>query len=126
MTYQNTSENPSALNRTVTFIANDGDNNSLAQTRDITVAAVNDAPVEATIEAAPLAYTENDPATAITGTITITDVDDTNIESATVQVTGNYASGEDLLAFTNTASITGVWNAVSGTMTLTGTDTLAN
>ena len=79
-----------------------------------------------TIEGTALAYTENDSATNITGTITISDVDDTNIESATIQVTGNYANGEDLLAFSNTPNITGSWDAVTGTLTLTGSDTLAN
>ena len=62
----------------------------------------------------------------ITNTITIGDLDDTDIESAVIQITGNYANGEDVLAFTNTGTITGVWDAVTGTMTLTGSDTLAN
>ena len=53
-------------------------------------------------------------------------MDDTHIESATIQITGNYVNGEDMLAFTNTAAITGNWNAVSGTMTLSGSDTLTN
>ena len=126
VTYENTSENPSTAVRTVTFIANDGDSDSNAQTRNINVTAVNDSPVEATIEGTPLAFTENDPAIAITNTITITDVDDTNIDSATIQITGNYVSGEDVLAFTNLGPIMGSWDALTGTMTLTGSDTLAN
>ncbi len=92
----------------------------------IAVTAVNDAPVESTIEGTNLAYTENDAATQITNTISIADLDDTNIESATIQITGNYANGEDLLAFSNTPNITGSWDAVTGTLTLTGSDTLAN
>ncbi|MDA1250804.1 MAG: DUF4347 domain-containing protein [Planctomycetota bacterium] len=84
---------------------------------------VNDAPVESTIEGAALAYTENDGPVAITSTLAITDVDDTNIESAVVQITGNYAGAEDVLAFTNQNGITG--NLVGGTLTLTGSATLA-
>ncbi len=92
----------------------------------ITVSPVNDPPVEAGIEGAALDYTENDPRTAITSTITVSDVDDTNIEGAVVEITGNYANGQDVLAFADTGTITGSWDAVTGRLTLTGSDTLAN
>ena len=42
-----------------------------------------------------------------------------------MQISANYVNGQDLLAFTNTANIT-AFNAVTGTLTLTGTDTVAN
>jgi hypothetical protein len=58
--------------------------------------------------------------------LTISDVDDTNIESAIVFISGGFVGGEDVLAFTNTANITGSFNAVTGVLTLTGSDTLAN
>ena len=74
------------------------------------------APVVTTIEGVPLAYTENDPPTAITSTITVADLDDINLESATIQITGNYALGEDVLAFNNLGPITGSWNPVTGTL----------
>ena len=90
------------------------------------VLGVNDAPVETAIEGANLAYTENDAATQITNTIAIADVDDTNIESAVVQITANYVNGEDVLAFADLGPIVGSWNATLGTLTLTGSDTLAN
>ena len=126
VTYQNTSDNPSTPTRTVSFTVDDGDDPSNTLTRDINVTATNDASVLAAIEGLPLAYTENNLPTAITAAISIADVDDTNIESATIQITGNYASGQDVLAFTDTPSITGIWNTGSGTMTLSGSDTLAN
>ena len=126
ITYENTSDVPSTATRTVSFTVNDGDVNSNTLTRDITVAAVNDAPVESAIEGAALSYTENDGAVAITSALAVNDVDDKNIESAVVQITGNYANGEDVLAFTNQLGITGSWNAVTGEMTLTGSTTLAN
>ncbi len=125
ITYTNTSDNPSTATRTVSFTVNDGDANSNTQTRDIAITAVNDAPVEASIEGSALGYTENDGAVAITSTIAITDVDDTNIESAVVQITSNYANGQDVLAFTNQNGITGSWNATNGTLSLTGSATLA-
>ena len=123
ITYNNTSDNPSALTRTISFTVNDGDANSNTQTRDIAFTAVNDAPVQATIEATALNYTENDGAVAITSTLAITDLDDTNIESAVVQISGNYAGAEDVLTFTDQNGITG--SLVGNTLTLTGSDTLA-
>src|SRR6202000_1552325 len=64
--------------------------------------------------------------TAIAPALTVTDVDSANLTTATVQISVNYVNGEDVLAFTNTASITGSFNAATGTMTLTGTDTVAH
>ena len=49
-----------------------------------------------------------------------------NLVGATVTISGNYANGQDVLSFTNTANISGSFNAVTGTLTLTGTDTVAN
>ena len=45
ITYSNFSDDPSALTRTVAFTVHDGDANSNIQTRNITITAVNDAPV---------------------------------------------------------------------------------
>ena len=121
--YQNTSDNPSAVTRTVSFQVSDGALDSNVLTRSITVTPVDDAPVLAGIEAASLGYTENDPATPLTSTITASDVDNTNLAGATIQITGNYQIGQDVLSFADTATITGSWNAASGTLTLAGSDT---
>ncbi|PAY19121.1 hypothetical protein CKO51_12185, partial [Rhodopirellula sp. SM50] len=108
-------------------LADGGENGSTPATGtfNFTVTAVNDAPVEASIEGSTLAYTENDGAVAITSTLALSDVDDTNLESAVVQITGNYANGQDVLTFVDQNGISGVWNAGSGTLTLTGTATVA-
>ena len=126
VTYVNTSDNPSALTRTVKFRANDGTLNSGPVSRTITVTPVDDPPVLGGIESAPLAYTEKNPPMAITAGLTVSDVDNTTLVGATVTITGNYQNGQDVLGFVNTGSITGSWNATSGTLTLTGTDTLAD
>ena len=94
-------------------------------TVNITV-GTNAAPVLAAIEGTSLACTENDAAAAITGTITLSDLDNASMASATVQITGNYQNDQDVLSFTNTAGITGSWNAGSGTLTLSGVDSVAN
>ena len=43
-----------------------------------------------------------------------------------MQITGNYVNGQDVLGFTNQNGITGSFNAATGTLTLTGTATVAN
>ncbi|WP_145391305.1 cadherin-like domain-containing protein [Stieleria neptunia] len=107
------------------FTVDDGAGATSSSTFNWTVSAVNDAPVEASIEVSTLAYTENGGAVAITSTLALSDVDDTNLESAVVQITGNYANGQDVLTFVDQNGISGVWNAGSGTLTLTGTATVA-
>ena len=74
---------------------------------------------------ATLNYTENQVATVIDNTVTVNDADNANLASATVQLTTNYVSGEDVLSFTDTPNITGVFAPLTGTLTLTGSDTLA-
>jgi hypothetical protein len=126
VTYGNTSNNPSTAARTVAFTVTDGSANSNTVSRTIAIAAVNDPPVLAGIEAGALSYIGGQPATAITGALTASDVDNTTLAGASVQITANYTNGEDLLAFTNTGGITGNWNAATGTLSLTGTDTVAH
>jgi VCBS repeat-containing protein len=109
---------------TFTYKASDGSAFSNIATVTITVTLVNDAPV--VTAGGTLTFTEGDAATVIDNSITITDSDSANLTGATVQITGNYASGQDVLGFTNTANITGSFNAGTGTLTLTGSDTIAN
>jgi hypothetical protein len=121
-----TGANPSTATRTVTLLVSDGSKPGNALARNITVKAVNDAPVLAGIEGTPLSYAKNQPATAVTATITATDADSVNLSSAVVQITGNYKKGQDLLSFVDTATITGTWDAKAGKLTLSGSDTVAN
>ena len=125
ITYTNSNNNPNTGNRTVTWAVNDGTVNSAGVTSTITVAGQNNAPAMAGA-GGTLGYTEDDGAQVIDTTLAITDVDDTNIESATVTISAGLVNTEDLLAFANTANITGAYNATTGVLTLTGTDTLAN
>ncbi|HLL89182.1 MAG TPA: tandem-95 repeat protein, partial [Tepidisphaeraceae bacterium] len=125
VTYANSSDSPSTLTRTVSFTVNDGSASSNTATRGIAVTAVNDAPTLTGIEGTALAYTENAAATAITSTLVVADADNTNLTGATVQITGNYQSGQDVLAFANQNGIAGSWNSATGTMTLSGTATIA-
>ena len=126
ITYQNTDTNtPTTGARTVRFVLTDGDGGSSGNhDTTVTVSAVNDAP---TISAGgTLAYTENNAATAIHSTLTVTDVDSANLSSATIQITGSYLSTEDVLAFTSQNGITGSWDSGTGTLTLSGSSSVAN
>jgi M6 family metalloprotease-like protein len=128
VTYVNTSDSPSTATRTVSFQVNDGAANSGTQTRNITVAGVNDAPVLASIEAGALAYTENQAATLITATITATDADSANLASGSVSITANFASGQDVLAMSPNPQngITATYNAGSGVLSLSGSSSVVN
>lgn len=128
VTYQNTSENPSAAERTVTIQVNDGKTTSNQVTRSITVTPVNDPPVLAKVEPKSLTYKENQKATAVSSSIKVSDADHGNLVGATVQIGDGYNEGQDVLIFTGVAKthIVGTWDAQSGTMSLTGNDTVAN
>ena len=126
ITYMNTSENPSSVVRTVSYVAKDTAAWGNTVTRQINVIPVNDVPVLANIEVPALTYTENDPATQISATIIGSDLDDINWDNAWIQISNNYVNGEDVLGFNNQNGIIGSWNALTGTLTLTGLASLAN
>ncbi|TSA26110.1 MAG: T9SS C-terminal target domain-containing protein [Ignavibacteriales bacterium] len=77
------------------------------------------------MEAGTLNYTEGDDATPITSTTTVAAVE-ANLVSGVIQITSNYQNGEDLLGFTNQNGITGSWDTTTGTLTLSGTTSVAN
>ena len=122
VTYVNTSENPSGLARTVTMAStNDGTANSIAKTDTINVTPVNDAPV--VTAGGTLDYTENQVAPRDRHTVTVTDLDSANSPARPSQITANYVNGQDVLGFTTQNGITGIFNAATGTLTLTGSAT---
>ena len=83
-------------------------------------------PPVVTVSATPLAYTEGAGPQPLDTTLTVSDPDSATLDGATVRITANYVVGEDMLAFTSQAGITGVFSAASGTLTLTGTSSVAN
>ncbi|MCP1829481.1 putative thioesterase [Bradyrhizobium sp. USDA 4532] len=124
VTYQNTSDNPSGLARTVTIIANDGTATSTPVTGTINVTPVNDPPV--TTAGGTLNYTENQAATVIDASVNVTDVDSANMTGATVQITGGFAAGQDVLGFAGQNGISGSYNSLTGVLTLFGSSSVAN
>ena len=116
-------DNPTSGNRTLSYVANDGDGDGVTVTSTVSVVASNDKPVMTS--GGSLTFTEGDAATVVDASVTLVDVDDTNLEGATLTLSAGFVSGEDLLTFVDTASITGSWNGATGVMSLTGTATLA-
>ncbi|MDZ8104056.1 MAG: DUF4114 domain-containing protein [Nostoc sp. DedQUE12a] len=123
VTYSNSSDNPSAITRTISFVVNDGISDSTAATRDIDLTAVDNTPV-ITATDTPLDYTENDDATIIDSAVTITDVDSSNLSSATISITSGFVAAEDTLAFSDINGITGSYS--NGVLTLTGSASVAD
>lgn len=64
--------------------------------------------------------------TPVTATLLASDPENSNWTGATVQITSNYLNGQDVLGFTNQLGITGNFNAATGTLTLTGSASVAN
>nr|WP_246345414.1 tandem-95 repeat protein [Conexibacter arvalis] len=115
---------PSTAPRTVSFQVSDGSDASAVRTRQVTVTAVNDAPQIAS--GATLAYTENDPATAIDSALTLTDGDSPTLSGATVTIGAGHAAAEDELGFVDQNGIAGAFDRASGRLTLSGTASVAD
>jgi hypothetical protein len=102
-------------------------NTSEPQTFTITVNASNDPPIVTTTTGA-LAYSENQPATAIDPGLTVTDVDSTTLASASVQFTAGYQSAQDVLACPACGGlgIGATFTAGTGSLLLSGATTVAS
>ena len=87
---------------------------------------MNDPPVIYGVETTPLAYATNAPATAISPALLVTDPDSDYLTAASIRIASNYQSGQDILSFVNTSNLTATWNAATGTLTITGVDTVSN
>jgi hypothetical protein len=120
VTYEDTSQAPSILARTVTFKADDGSVESAGATKGITVTGVDDAPT-VTTSAGSTGYTEQAAAVTVDSALVLADVDGGNATGATVEVLSPVTG--DTLAFTNQNNITGSFAA--GVLTLSGSATLA-
>ncbi|GAB5408503.1 MAG: hypothetical protein BalsKO_08680 [Balneolaceae bacterium] len=124
VTYENTSSDPVELDRTISFVVNDGDNNSNTETRNITVTAANSKPLLSSVESVNLPYP--DAAVQITNTIVVSDPDDTRLDSAVVVISENFKSAEDSLIYSTLFGITGTYDTTTGRLKLTGNNLLSD
>jgi len=90
----------------------------------IVVSPVNDAPV-LTTTGGSASYQENAAAVAIDPGLSVSDVDSSVLTGATVRIVSGYVNGEDQLAFTDQNGIAASWDAATGTLTLTGSASVA-
>ncbi len=133
LTYNNTSENPTEVNRTIQITVNDGGLTSPIVTSTIAVVAVNDAPtvdlngVTAGVDFDATFTEGTGPVAIVDAGVVVDDVDDTNLESATITLTNVVDTAAESLAVDTTGtSITANYDSATGVLTLTGSDTLAN
>ena len=117
---------PAPLSFTLNDLGNTGSGGAQAgsATQDITVLPINDAPT-VTTTGGSLSVNENDGAQAVDPGLSLGDVDNVTLAGATVRIDVNYANGQDVLGFTDQSGITGSWDAGTGTLTLSGSATVA-
>ncbi len=133
----NDGENPtnygSNTTRTITWVAMDpsgttlgGQDTSTLSTITVTITNVNDPPT-LSLGTTVASWTEEGAVATLSPTVTVTDPDNLDLVSATVQITGGtFANDSDVLAATATGNITVSYNSSTETLTLTGSDSLAN
>ena len=122
--YENTSDNPNILARSITIRVDDGDTFSSPVTITVNVIPVNDAPILAGANA-PLVYPESSGPIPLDNSITVTDPDHASLQGATIRFTNNFVASEDVLGFVDQSGISGQFNAADGSLTLAGGASLA-
>ncbi|MEO5354965.1 MAG: Ig-like domain-containing protein [Magnetococcus sp. XQGC-1] len=127
VTYQVTAaaqENPTAGARLLRMSISDGALTSNTVSNTVTVVPVNDRPV--VVAGGVLAYTEGDAARVLDGNILLTDPDSAYMEGAVLTASGGYVANQDQLTFVDHWGIASQWDAVTGTLTLSGHAALAD
>ena len=117
--YDNTSDNPNTATRTITFVVNDGSLSSPPDSRDVTLQAVNDAPVNTV--PGPQATAEDTALIFSSGNGNPILVDDPDIGTNLVEVTLAATNGTITLSQTNGLSFTTGGGTGDTVMTFTGT-----
>ena len=127
VTFENTSENPSPVDRIITVVANDGKADSNLATATITVVPVNDPPVidfdsddSSGVTGADYVanYTAGEGAVSMTDTdVTITDADDTSLASASeATFTGFVDTGNEIITIGGETFVVGTANVPNFTI----------
>ncbi len=73
-----------------------------------------------TMSVPPLTYAEGAPATPVDAGLNLSDPDNPILDHAQVRIVSGYVQGDDELSFVNQLGITGSWDAMTGTLLLTG------
>ena len=105
------------------FKVSDGELDSKEAKVTIGVVPVGSPPV-VTTSTGCTSYAELTPAVPVDPALTVSDSDDTVLDSATVRIATSFEGGDDLV-FTDQSGISGSYSDNTGTLTLTGTATVA-
>ena len=112
----------SDTNRTISWVVNDGTSNSTAATSTLDTVHV----VPTVTAGAAVTFVSGGSAAVLDSGLSVADVDSGgDLTGATVKIGTGFVAGDDTLSFTNQSGITGTYNSGNGTLTLTGTATLA-
>lgn len=132
MTFSNTADETTNVNRTISVTASDGQDTSEEATVTVEITLVNDNSPTLSVPSFTLAFTEGDVSRPLfTSNLVITDADCHEIfliERARVQLKGyDDANLENLSssAVSNEAAITQSWNRSTGILTITGSGTVS-
>lgn len=121
-----TGGSPDAIVRNISWQVTDGSPNNGSSNFATSLLSTSHTPPTITLSGVIPTYDGGGAAVALDSGVTVGDVDSGGIlTGATVEITNGFATG-DILNFTDQNNITGSYDAVSGTLTLTGTDTLAH
>lgn len=123
--FVNTSDNPGISLRTIEFSVHDGLESSAAVTRQVSVTAINDAPI-VSIAIGSVVFTENASPVPIDAGLGVADPDTVMLTGATIRIVSGYASEEDLLVLSPRSGIVIEWDPETGTMSLSGAASLAS
>ena len=146
VSYRNLAAGSPDATKDVEFTVNDAGSDSAPATKQVCISNTgpNRRPIGETSEGA-LDYIENDGPLPVDAGFVAQDTDSAELSGATIQftasqgseeeelsggetggTTSNFAPGEDELAFTDQNGITGSYNDVTGTMSLSGTASVAD
>lgn len=130
VTFSSSSDDPTAnaTTRTLEWQASDSANATSLANSTLSVIPSADAP---SIAGAPASwsYVEDDGARIIAPTLSLSDADDSQLSGASVIISGSgyMTDGREVLAAVTTGTgITASFDASTGTLTLSGTDSVAN
>ena len=125
--FQNTSDQPETAPRTVRFEVTDatgGRSNPL--TREVVVVAVEDTLQIVDLEEEPLYIAIGGAPAVVSRTVQLVDVDSETVDRMLVSLAAEtYVPADDSLGIDPVGSVAAAWDATTGTLTLSGTASLA-
>lgn len=122
--FRNTSDSPSTANRTLRWDLHDGTAWGAHDDLALSVAGANDAPA-LSFGSAATDYTENQGWLTLDAAIGLSDVDSVTLTSVTVTFVAGFDAGSDELGVALPGGLTISWDGVAGTLTLSGTASVA-